>query len=112
MNFAKIWTTNGEYNYTFYQPGNIAEAMDGCPRVLHPYTVWWFPGRPTFGANGTPEETIKLLEKLPPSGRFTIQQEPIPNGAWWIRKCDNWAGPYSWPDVLKMPWEFYRAKRQ
>lgn len=101
--YGTRWTKNGQYNWATYEPRGKIEAMPYSPTAHTRYIVWWYPGKPLLGCcldDKSLDDTLSLLETLPREGSFVIMQEPIPNGAWWIKLNKRPVGPYSFEQIL------------
>ena len=105
MRSGAVWTSMGDYNWVAYEDGERIEALPGSPKAHTEYVVYWFPGKPTLGcvlADATPETAGTWRLARLPRRALIVCQEPIPNGAWWVREGNKTAGPYSWDDVMRM----------
>lgn len=102
MKYGQVWTRKGHYNWAKYAPGERIEALPYSPLARTDYVACWYPGKPAVGvATSNPQEALALAEQLP-DGPEVVMQEPIPNGAWWVRTraLPRLVGPHSLDDML------------
>jgi len=49
--------------------------------------------------------TVRLINRRTGQVLAGIKQEPISNGAWWVKVGNHpWAGPYTWEQVRDWEW--------